>query len=259
MVTRTSAITPDAANVGRAAAESCRCAAAAQQLSACDWLTIRVAECSWLSDVCIGQLVPFMQHAIRASGVACQPAQTATLPTSRGRRATTAAHRRINATTLLEWWTCAAMSNGTNECGCSCCPASAKTAVSGFQEATRLTQFLSRVTTTRSNSEVLGRDSFRQFLRDRPRGQADEHDTALRMNASRCFTCVIANPNGQDDLAKTLIDVAHSRRPVSRPRTEVQTHWRPVRCRHDTCSTVWASPAAAGSVVIRVPTWRARS
>src|SRR5262245_61363510 len=33
------------------------------------------------SDLCIGQLVPFVQQAIRASGVGCHPAHTETFPT----------------------------------------------------------------------------------------------------------------------------------------------------------------------------------
>jgi hypothetical protein len=99
-VSGTSAMTPEAAMVDPAAAESRRCAEEAQQLSACAWLTTRVKECWWLSDVCIGQVVLFMQHAIRASGVGCQPAQTATFPTTSVRRATIAAPRRISGTTF---------------------------------------------------------------------------------------------------------------------------------------------------------------
>lgn len=96
----TSEITPDATNVEPAAAESLRCAEAAQQESACAWLTTRVEGCSWPSDLCIGQVAPPMQHAIRASGVACQPAQTAMLPTINVSNATTAEARRTRVTTF---------------------------------------------------------------------------------------------------------------------------------------------------------------
>jgi hypothetical protein len=112
-VTGTSEITPDAANVEPAAAESLRCAEAAQQESACAWLTIRSDECSWRSDLCIGQVAPSMQHAIRPSGVACHPAQTAAFPPERARTAAIAASCRINVTMYLECWTHRDVSNGT--------------------------------------------------------------------------------------------------------------------------------------------------
>ena len=40
-----------------------------------------------------------MQHATRASGVACQPAHTATLPTTNASSATTAEARRMRIAT----------------------------------------------------------------------------------------------------------------------------------------------------------------
>jgi hypothetical protein len=46
-----------------------------------------------LFDSCIGQVAPSMQQAIRASGVACQPAHTATFPAHNARHATNAAIR----------------------------------------------------------------------------------------------------------------------------------------------------------------------
>jgi hypothetical protein len=73
--------------------------AAAQQLSACTWLIVRFEPVPCDSDLCIGQLVPFMQHAIRAAGVACHPAQTARFPTHSIRTATTAAKRLPNVIT----------------------------------------------------------------------------------------------------------------------------------------------------------------
>ena len=60
-----------------AGAES-SCSDAAQQLSASAWLTAR-GELSWESDVCIGHTPPSEQQAMRASGVASQPAHSATL------------------------------------------------------------------------------------------------------------------------------------------------------------------------------------
>ena len=109
--TGTSATTPVATNVDPAAAESRRCAAAAQQLSACVWLITRLEECPWLSDLCIGQVVPFMQHAIRASGVACQPAQMPMFPTNNVSIAMIAEPRRTSATTVLGCWTGLNLSN----------------------------------------------------------------------------------------------------------------------------------------------------
>jgi hypothetical protein len=62
------------------------------------------------SDVCIGQLVPSVQHAIRASAVACHPAHTARLPTHNVRTAATAATRLANVIQLIACGTGGAVS-----------------------------------------------------------------------------------------------------------------------------------------------------
>jgi hypothetical protein len=61
--------------------------------------------------LCIGQVVPSMQHAIRASGVACQPAQTATFPAHKAKAATSAAARRNIVTVHLACGTQPIVSN----------------------------------------------------------------------------------------------------------------------------------------------------
>ena len=71
----------------------------AQQPSACAWVTCAVDRDPCDSDLCIGQEASSWQHAIRASGVACHPAQTATFPTHSVRTAASAARRRITRTT----------------------------------------------------------------------------------------------------------------------------------------------------------------
>jgi hypothetical protein len=48
------------------------------------------------ADLCIGQLARFVQHAMRASGVACHPAHTTRFPTHRVRVARIAAMRLAN-------------------------------------------------------------------------------------------------------------------------------------------------------------------
>ena len=53
---------------------------AAQQLSASAWLTVGVELEPGSEFGCIGQALPATQHAIRASGVACQPAQSVHAP-----------------------------------------------------------------------------------------------------------------------------------------------------------------------------------
>jgi hypothetical protein len=73
--------------------------AAAQQLSACAWLITCLEPERRGSELCIGQLVPFVQHAIRASGVDCQPAQTETFPTHSVRTAAIAASRLVRVST----------------------------------------------------------------------------------------------------------------------------------------------------------------
>ena len=109
-VATTSATVPDETKVVRDVAESFR-SDAAQQVSAWAWVTWCPERRLCDSDLCIGQLVPFVQHAIRASGVACQPAQTARCPTQSVRTAIIAASRRLTVTTLLGCWTRRAVSN----------------------------------------------------------------------------------------------------------------------------------------------------
>lgn len=55
------------------------CSEAAQHWSASAWLRARGEPRSCESALCIGQAPPLEQHAIRASGVAIQPAHRATL------------------------------------------------------------------------------------------------------------------------------------------------------------------------------------
>jgi len=55
--------------------------------------------------------VPFVQHAIRASGVDCHPAQTDTFPTHSVRTAAIAASRLVSVSTYVECGTTAALSN----------------------------------------------------------------------------------------------------------------------------------------------------
>jgi len=55
--------------------------------------------------------VPSLQHAIRASGVACQPAHIARSPVESARIATAAARCLANLTTSLECWTAIHLSN----------------------------------------------------------------------------------------------------------------------------------------------------
>ena len=84
--------------------------AAAQQLSACTCVIARFEPEPCDSDLCIGQLVAFMQHAIRASGVPCHPAQTAAFPTHSVRTESIAAKRLTSSTTHVECATASAMS-----------------------------------------------------------------------------------------------------------------------------------------------------
>ena len=85
----------DTTNAASAVEACVRSDAAAQQLSACAWLITCVEPEPRDSDVCIGHLVPFLQHAIRASGVDCQPAQTEMFPTDSVRTAAIAASRLV--------------------------------------------------------------------------------------------------------------------------------------------------------------------
>jgi hypothetical protein len=88
----------DRANEAPVIDDCVRLDAAAQQLSACSWVIRRFEVVPCDGDLCIGQLVPFTQHAIRASGVACQPVQTATFPTHSVRMAAILARRLLQAT-----------------------------------------------------------------------------------------------------------------------------------------------------------------
>ena len=77
------------------------CSADAQQLSACAWLIARL-EAEW-SDfaMCIGHVSSSAQHAIRASGEAAHPAQTARFPRPNTATATAAASRLPNFSTSV--------------------------------------------------------------------------------------------------------------------------------------------------------------
>ncbi len=88
-------------NVECATDDCVRFDVAAQQVSACAWLMARPEPLRRDSDLCIGQLVPLLQHAIRASGVACHPAHTATLPMQSVRIDAMAARRRPRTATFL--------------------------------------------------------------------------------------------------------------------------------------------------------------
>ena len=65
------------------------------------------------ADLCIGQLVPFWQHSIRASAVASQPPHTARFPTQSVRTAAIAASRRLKVTTYVGCWSLQTLSNQT--------------------------------------------------------------------------------------------------------------------------------------------------
>jgi hypothetical protein len=71
---------------------------AAQQASACACVIMRFELDSAERSLCIGQSAS-AQHAIRASGVAAQPAQTATFPATKPRPKTMAATRWTRSTT----------------------------------------------------------------------------------------------------------------------------------------------------------------
>ena len=101
---------PVGTNVGLVVVECVR-SEPAQQLSACAWLTMCLVPECWDSDLCIGHVASLRQHAIRASGVACQPAQTARFPTLSVSTAAIAARRRLITTTFVECWMCRAVSN----------------------------------------------------------------------------------------------------------------------------------------------------
>jgi len=98
----TRAMTPDDAKIDATEDDSRRSADAAQQLSAWVWLMPLWEACLCPSALCMGQFVSLMQQAIRASGVDCQPAHTATFPTARVRIVARAARRRVKITMPLE-------------------------------------------------------------------------------------------------------------------------------------------------------------
>ena len=106
-----SAVTFDSTNVALAADDCVRFDVAAQQASACTWVIPRFESDPRDSDLCIGQLVPLMQHAIRASGVACHPAQTARFPANSVAVAATAAMCLAKLTTYVGCWTAGHVSN----------------------------------------------------------------------------------------------------------------------------------------------------
>jgi len=101
----------DRTNAGSDVEACVRLDAAAQQLSACAWLITCVEPEPRDSDLCIGHVVPFVQHAIRASGVDCHPAQIGRFPTLSVRTATIAASRPVSVSTSVECGTTAALSN----------------------------------------------------------------------------------------------------------------------------------------------------
>jgi hypothetical protein len=83
----------------------------AQQLSACSWVTTRFESDRCDADLCIGQVVSSVQHAMRASGVAFQPAHTARFPVHSASIAASAAKRRLKISTRVGCWTGASVSS----------------------------------------------------------------------------------------------------------------------------------------------------
>ncbi len=86
------------------------CSDAAQQLSASLCVTRVFEPGLGESDSCIGH-APSPQHAMRASGVAAHPPQTATWPERSARMSVTAEHCWLKITTYLECSTAATVSN----------------------------------------------------------------------------------------------------------------------------------------------------
>jgi hypothetical protein len=72
---------------------------AAQQRSASAWLTVWTSPCS--PALCIGQSPSSEQHAIRASAVGIQPAQSARLLDASARVRRSADTRRLRSSTIL--------------------------------------------------------------------------------------------------------------------------------------------------------------
>ena len=95
-----SVILPDRTYVALVAVEWLR-SEPAQQLSACAWVILCPDAESWDSDFCIGHVASSRQHAIRASGVACQPAHTARFPAQSVRAAAIAISRRLITITFV--------------------------------------------------------------------------------------------------------------------------------------------------------------
>ena len=87
---------------------------AAQHRSACAWLTARVEVASCDPAWCIGQ-APSEQQAIRASGDAIRPAQSATLPAERATASMNADNRLLRVSTSLGWRSTAEVSNGARQ------------------------------------------------------------------------------------------------------------------------------------------------
>lgn len=112
MVAGTSAMMLEGTNVELVVVESVR-SEAAQQSSACAWLTACLLPECWDSDLCIGHAASSLQHAMRASGDACQPAQTARFAPQSVRTATIATSRRLSTTTFVGCWMRGAVSNRT--------------------------------------------------------------------------------------------------------------------------------------------------
>ena len=110
-----SATVPDGTKVGPGVPDS-RCSDTAQQPSACDWLTICVALEEWDAEWCTGQVSSSAQQAIRASGVAAQPAHTARFPPQSARTVANDARRLARVSTRLEWRTGAPVSNRPTGC-----------------------------------------------------------------------------------------------------------------------------------------------
>lgn len=94
-----------------AAGAALPCSDAAQQLSASAWLAARGELESWESDVCIGHAPPSEQQAIRAPGVATQPAHTATWLAETARVNRSADTRLVKISTSVGCWSEAEVSN----------------------------------------------------------------------------------------------------------------------------------------------------
>jgi hypothetical protein len=94
-----------------AAGAAVSCSDAAQQPSASAWLTARGELESWDSDVCIGHAPPSEQQAMRASGVATQPAHRATLLAESANVTSSAETRLLKISTSVGCWSRGKVSN----------------------------------------------------------------------------------------------------------------------------------------------------